>query len=78
MNVQETGIFEAKTHLSAMIDKVQKEGITYRITKRGKPVAEIRPVSQVKPPLKAGYGKGSVLYIAPDFDAPLEDFKDYM
>lgn len=25
-----------------------------------------------------GSGKGSVLYMAPDFDEPLEDFKDYM
>jgi predicted DNA-binding antitoxin AbrB/MazE fold protein len=25
-----------------------------------------------------GTMKGSVLYMAPDFDAPLDDFKDYM
>jgi uncharacterized protein DUF2281 len=27
---------------------------------------------------KLGTLKGTVLYMAPDFDAPLEDFKEYM
>ena len=32
-----------------------------------------------KPPRPApGLGKGSVLYMAPDFDEPLEDMKEYM
>lgn len=80
MKVQEIGIFESKTHLSELIEKVQKEGVTYRITKRGKAVAELRPLEAPKKPfpLKRGYGKGTVIYMAPDFDAPLEDFKDYM
>ena len=80
MKIQETGIFEAKTHLSELVEKVQKEGITYRITKRGKPVAELRAIGSAKKPfrLKRGYGKGSVLYMADDFDAPLDDFKEYM
>lgn len=30
------------------------------------------------PARRLGTLKGSVLYIAPDFDAPLEEFKDYM
>jgi Protein of unknown function (DUF2281) len=30
-----------------------------------------------KPP-KIGSGKGSLIYMAEDFDAPLEDFKEYM
>ena len=25
-----------------------------------------------------GLGKGSILYMAPDFDEPLEEFKEYM
>lgn len=29
-------------------------------------------------PNKRGAGKGIVTYMADDFDAPLEDFKDYM
>lgn len=31
-----------------------------------------------KKPLQFGSMKGLVLYIAEDFDAPLEDFEDYM
>jgi uncharacterized protein DUF2281 len=27
---------------------------------------------------KAGSAKNDILYMAPDFDAPLDDFKDYM
>ena len=27
---------------------------------------------------KRGSAKNDILYMAPDFDAPLEDFKDYM
>ena len=34
--------------------------------------------SQEKPKRESGFLKGSVLYMAPDFDEPLEDFKDYM
>jgi hypothetical protein len=29
-------------------------------------------------PNKRGAGKGLITYIADDFDAPLDDFKDYM
>ncbi len=29
-------------------------------------------------PREFGCMKGLVIYMAPDFDAPLEDFKDYM
>jgi antitoxin (DNA-binding transcriptional repressor) of toxin-antitoxin stability system len=25
-----------------------------------------------------GLGKGSIIYMAPDFDAPLDEFKEYM
>jgi len=36
------GSFQAKTHLSSLIDDVQK-GHTYIITKRGRPVAKLVP-----------------------------------
>jgi prevent-host-death family protein len=82
MNIREIGIFESKAHLSELINKVQKEGVTYRITKRGKAVAELKPLEETKTPvrLKRGYGKDlpGNYYMAPDFNEPLEDFKDYM
>ena len=79
MRVREAGLFEAKTHLSEMVAKVER-GTVYRITRRGKPVAELRPIGgeQAKVRLAFGYGAGTVPYIAPDFDAPLDDMRDYM
>ncbi len=77
MNVQEVGIFEPKTHLSEFMEKVQKDVTTYRITKRGKPVAELRPIEEAKKPfrLKRGYAKDlpGRYYVATDFDEPLKE-----
>jgi prevent-host-death family protein len=41
------GTFDAKTHLSEMLDEVQ-QGKDYIITKRGKPVARLIPFSEDK------------------------------
>ena len=80
MKIQEAGLFEAKTHLSEMVAKVERRGVVYRITKRGKPVAELRPIGgeHAKERLSFGYGAGTVRHIASDFDAPLEDLREYM
>ena len=78
MAANEAGIFEVKTHLSEYIERVER-GESFIITKRGKPVAELRPPENpTSPRLPRGYGKGSLLYMAPDFDEPLEDFREYM
>jgi prevent-host-death family protein len=39
----EVGAFEAKTHLSRLLDQVER-GETIVITRRGKPVARLSPV----------------------------------
>ena len=77
MKVKETGVFDAKTRLSGILDEVEA-GTTYYITKRGRKVAELRPVGIVKEKPAFGYAKGSVKRIAKDFDAPLEEMKEYM
>ena len=69
------GLFEAKTHLAALVDEVQEEGKII-LTRRGKPVAELRPVER-NGSRKFGASKGCLLYMAPDFNEPIEDFKDY-
>ncbi len=77
VRVQEVGAFEAKTHLSSILQKVA-HGETFYVTKHGKPIAEIRPIAAPAKKIRVlgkGRGKG---WMAPDFDAPLEDFKDYM
>jgi antitoxin (DNA-binding transcriptional repressor) of toxin-antitoxin stability system len=51
------------------------------ITENQEPVAKLVS-EQAKPQLKQrpgpGLCKGMITYIAPDFDAPLEDMKEYM
>ena len=44
---QQVGAFEAKTHFSQLIEKVEN-GADFIITKRGKPVAKIIPFEQEK------------------------------
>jgi antitoxin (DNA-binding transcriptional repressor) of toxin-antitoxin stability system len=50
------------------------------ITDNEQPVARL--VATARPPRpqprRPGTLRGTVLYMAPDFDAPLEDFKEYM
>ncbi|MBM3873451.1 MAG: prevent-host-death protein [Verrucomicrobia bacterium] len=75
--ITEIGAFEAKTKLSALLTQVEK-GRSFYITKHGRRIAEMKPVSPKRPLARFGRGKGTVLYMAPDFDAPLDCFKDYM
>jgi prevent-host-death family protein len=75
--IAEIGAFEAKTKLSALLAQVEK-GRSFYITKHGRRIAEMKPVAPKRPSAKYGRGKGTVLYMAPDFDAPLDCFKDYM
>ena len=74
--VREMGVFEAKTHFSSLLTEVA-EGNTFVITKHGKRVAELRPVQPTRKKAKFGCAKGRGFYMAPDFDAPLECFKEY-
>lgn len=76
MKVQELGAFEAKTHLARLLDAVERGEKIY-ITRRGKRVAQLSPAEEPKK-AKFGCAKGKGFYMSPDFDEPLEDFKDYM
>jgi antitoxin (DNA-binding transcriptional repressor) of toxin-antitoxin stability system len=70
------GAFEAKTHLSKLLDAVEA-GKRVIIQRHGKSVAEMRP-SAAKKKAKFGCAKGKGFYMAPDFDEPLDCFKEYM
>src|SRR5260370_9461507 len=51
------------------------------ITENEQPVAKLvseQPKAQPKQRPGPGLGKGMITFIAPDFDAPLEDMKEYM
>ena len=41
-------------------------------------LAQLARASRTGKRPKFGSAKNDILYMAPDFDAPLEDFKDYM
>ncbi len=75
MKTVEYGAFEAKTHLSKLLDAVEN-GEHIFITRHGKRIAELSPVKNQKS-AKFGCAKGAGFYMAPDFDAPLDIFKEY-
>ena len=77
MKVKQVGTLEAKTRFSELLAAVQR-GQRFHITRHGRPVAELAPLVGAKKKRKLGFGKGTFTYIAPDFDAPLEDFREYM
>jgi prevent-host-death family protein len=61
--------FEAKTRLSELLEQARK-GEVFLITKRGHPVAELRPVTQPERRPRFGCDRDRVV-IRPDFDAPV-------
>jgi antitoxin (DNA-binding transcriptional repressor) of toxin-antitoxin stability system len=70
---------EAQSHLSEIIEKLAP-GEEVVLIHDDKPVATIRAIapSPVSTPRKFGTLKGTILYIAPDFDAIPEGFEDYL
>ena len=75
MEVTDIGAFEAKTRLSELLEQVSK-GRVFRITRRGTPVAELRPVSAPGKRPTFGSDRGRVV-MSRDFEAPLPDFDPY-
>lgn len=70
-------IQEAQAGLRDLIHKLVP-GEEVVITENDQPVAKLARTEQKKQwPCKAGSAKGKI-WMAPDFDAPLEDFKEYM
>jgi len=67
---------EAKAHLDELIEHLQP-GEEFLIMDRGRPLASVKKAERDLWPCKAGSAKGK-LWMAPDFDAPLEEFKEYM
>ncbi len=68
---------EAQAKLSELIHKL-KPGDEVVITENNQPVARLIPAGGPQAQRKLGSLRGTVKYMAPDFDAPLEEFKEYM
>ena len=69
-------IDEAKTNLPDLIDAAIN-GEEVVIAKDDQHVVKLVPISQAKPRPQFGSAKG-LISISDDFDAPLEDFAEYI
>ena len=70
--MKQVNIYEAKTHLSRLVDKASK-GETFIIAKAGTPLAKLGPIEEKPKKFKFGLMKGKV-NVGPDFDDPLPDW----
>jgi prevent-host-death family protein len=64
-------LYEAKTELSALVERAAK-GEEIIIAKNGKPLARLVPLAKTKGKRKPGGWEGKV-WISDDFNAPLPD-----
>jgi antitoxin (DNA-binding transcriptional repressor) of toxin-antitoxin stability system len=68
---------EAQSRLPDLIHNLTP-GDELVITENNQPVAKLaRTGPKTQWPCKAGSGRGKI-FMAPDFDEPLEEFKEYM
>ena len=76
--MQTVTLEEAQTRLAQLIEGL-RPGEVVTITRDQKPVAQLSgAAAPTRSPRKLGTLKGTVLYMAPDFDAPLDEFREYM
>ena len=68
------GAAEFKAHCLRILDEVERSGEPVTITKRGRPVAEVKPVvRQEKPKQLFGCMKGSITWLTDDpVESPLD------
>jgi antitoxin (DNA-binding transcriptional repressor) of toxin-antitoxin stability system len=69
---------DAQARLPELIEQLGP-GEEVIITRGDQSVARlVGQAPAVRPPRRLGTMQGTVLYVAPDFDAPLDDFEEYM
>jgi prevent-host-death family protein len=73
----QVNIHEAKTQLSQLIQRVL-DGEEVIIARNNQPIVRLEPIARTPTKRQLGSLRGLVKSIADDFDAPLDDFKDYM
>ena len=64
------GAAEFKAHCLRILDEIERSGEPVTITKRGRPVVEVKPISPDKPAPLFGCMKGSVTWLTDDPTAP--------
>ncbi len=70
-------IHEAKTHFSRLIQRALA-GEEIIVSKGKEPVVRIVPIPEAKKKRLPGGAKGIVRQISPNFDDPLEEFRESM
>jgi len=76
--VSTVSIQEAQTRLTELIRQLSP-GEEVVITEGDRPVARLIPTPPPeRKPRRLGTLRGMVLHVAPDFDEPLDDFREYM
>jgi antitoxin (DNA-binding transcriptional repressor) of toxin-antitoxin stability system len=70
-------IHEAKTHLSRLI-RAALAGEEIIIARGKQPLVKLVVLPEALPQRRIGGGKGVVKHVSDDFDAPLEEFQEYM
>ena len=73
MTMSQFNLAEAKARFSELVQKALL-GEEVIVAKENKPVVKIVAIKPVG--RKPGTGKG--IWISPDFDEPLDDFREYM
>ena len=70
-------IDEAQASFAELVHRLAP-GSEITVTEHGQAVARIVSAIPSRPERRLGTMRGTVIHIAPDFDAPLDDFKEYM
>jgi antitoxin (DNA-binding transcriptional repressor) of toxin-antitoxin stability system len=75
--MQTVTLEEAQNHLAEIIEKLAP-GEEVVVTRNDRPLATLRAAPVTRRVPRFGTLKGSILHIAPDFDAIPEGFEDYL
>lgn len=67
---------EAQARLPELLEQLQP-GEEITITDDGHPLAQVKKAERTAWPCKAGSYRKAEFWMAPDFDAPLDDFREY-
>jgi antitoxin (DNA-binding transcriptional repressor) of toxin-antitoxin stability system len=68
---------EAQAKLPELLQQL-RPGEEMTITDQGQPLAQVKKAERSSWPCKAGSYTKPDFWMAPNFDAPLDDFKKYM
>ena len=74
--MQTVAIEKAQATLPDLLKQVAK-GEEFTITQDGEPKARLSSISPRKPSVAHAGSFPGTIWMAPDFDAPLDDFKEY-